>query len=201
EQRKGSAACVLHQCARPDVASNHTDVALCRLEEGVFRFLLSARAPSQRVRHRHAGSRRARRSGTLDRGSAGADRRGLAGVPGSARSRGCRAFPGPGAASFRYLVLLRKLRHRRGNPRVSRAPAGAAFGPRENRTRGPAQAQGFVTAASRYPARKRLLRWMSGALAAVEPSRCVAAALGNWSPENVAVLALGKAAAGMADGA
>src|SRR5690606_18995967 len=66
---------------------------------------------------------------------------------------------------------------------------------------GPAQAQGFVTAASRYPARKRLLRWMSGALAAVEPSRCVAAALGNWSPDRVAVLALGKAAAGMADGA
>ncbi len=49
--------------------------------------------------------------------------------------------------------------------------------------------------------RRQLLRWMTVALEAVEPSRCVAAALRDFPAGPVAVLALGKAATGMARGA
>lgn len=55
--------------------------------------------------------------------------------------------------------------------------------------------------APRHSPRNLLLHWMSGALAAVEPSRCVATALPDHPGDRIAVLALGKAATGMALGA
>ena len=73
--------------ARHDVAADHRHGARGRRQEGLFRVGGAAGPLSERLRHRHAGRRRARRRRPHRRAGAAQDRRRLARLPGSRRSR------------------------------------------------------------------------------------------------------------------
>ena len=73
--------------ARHHVAADHRHGARGRRQEGLFRVGGAAGPLSERLRHRHAGRRRARRRRPHGRAGAAQDRRRLARLSGSRRSR------------------------------------------------------------------------------------------------------------------
>jgi amidophosphoribosyltransferase len=81
-------------------------------KKGVLRLRRTPGALSQRLRHRHAGGERARGERAHGGGGRKPHRRGLAHLPGPGRS--CRGVSARRCAHrrIRYLVLLRRVRHR-----------------------------------------------------------------------------------------